>query len=128
MAKSSKGVMKSLGEKLMGGMGGKGSSSNKDEGVKAPPPKKKTQEASPEVEAMEIDTLISSGATRGPGKGKSLLTLRESMKPLDKVKKMFDGEEVSEEGEEDDIDFVTDEYDITKCHENVLFSSISRYA
>src|SRR4051812_19962902 len=103
MSKSTKGVMKSLGENLIGRKGGKGSSSNKDKGV-APSPasgvqaKKKdlrTEEkmASREVQAMEVDDSAPS-PPRVHGRGKSLKTLKESIRPAEKVKMMIDGAEV----------------------------------
>src|SRR3954468_20691922 len=93
MSKSSKRIVKSLGEKIGGS---KGSSSKKDKEVRVPPPKKVTRVASPEIEAMEVDIPTSSSVARRPGKGKSLKVIRESMNPLDQVRRIIDGEEIGE--------------------------------
>src|SRR4051794_26995938 len=93
MSKSSKGIVKSLREKLIGG---KGSSSKRDKEVRVPPPKRVTRVASPEIEAMEVDIPTSSNGVLRLGRGKSLKILRESMSSLDKVRRIVDGGEVGE--------------------------------
>src|SRR4051812_4807549 len=116
MSKSSKGVMKILGDKFGGGSGGKGSSSSRGKNMAAPPPKKKTQEVSPDAHAMEVDTLVSPVSTWGPGKGKSYKVLKDSLGPLDKVKRIVDGGNLSED---DDAEVVTDSFDVKTCPEDI---------
>lgn len=137
MSKSAKNALKSLGGKMMGGKKDKGSSSQKEKVVVPPSTaaalhKKKDsrlegERASLEAQAMEVDVPLSSPPSRSQGKGKSLKVLQETMKPVDKVRMMLDGVEV-DEGGKDDGNFVTDEINFTKCHENVLSTCIARYS
>src|SRR3954464_10194802 len=121
MSRSSKGVMKIFGDKFGGGSGGKDSSSSRGKSTAAPPPKKKTQEVSPDAQAMEVDALVSSISTRGPGKGKSFKVLKDSLSSVDKVKKIVEGGDLSED---DDAEVVTDSFDVKTCHEDILFRFI----
>src|SRR2546430_2308135 len=102
MSKSTKSMMKSLGEKLIGGKGNKGSFSSKDKGVVPPSSsnikaKKKTllgEEggASLEAEAMDVDDVIPS-PPNVYGRGKSLMVMKthkESMQQFEKVKIVVD--------------------------------------
>src|SRR5436190_6037785 len=106
MSKQSKGVMKAIGDKLIGGLGGKGSSSKKDKDVKPLLPKKKVKEAHPEVEGMDVDAPIPPSAVHRPGKGKSRAS-------LERVKNLMDGVE-------EEIEEVADVLKIESCRESEL--------
>src|SRR3954470_2624803 len=121
MSKSSKGVLKTIGEKVLGGLGGKGSGARKDKEGMASPSAKKVKGAPSGVERMEIDTPVSSGGVHHPGKGKSLASFKVPKSSLKAVMNLIDG--VEEEIEED-----VEVLDVVTCHENDLPSLILRYS
>src|SRR4051812_49219846 len=121
MSKSSKGVLKIIGEKVMGGIGGKGSSSKKDKEGMSSPPAKKAKSVSSEVERVEVDTPMPSRGVHRPGKGKSLASFQVPKSSLKAVMDLM-------EGVEEEIEEAVEVLDIETCHENDLPNLISRYS
>src|SRR5436190_16212497 len=113
MSKSSKGVLKTIGEKMLGGLGGKGSGVGKDKEGMASPPAKKVKGAPSGVERREIDTPMSSGGVHRPGKGKSLPSFRVPKSSLKAVMNLIDGVE-------EEIEEVLEVLVFVNCYENDL--------
>ena len=121
MSKSSKGVLKTTGEKMLGGLGGKGSGARRDKEGVASPSAKKVKGAPSEVERMEIDTPRSSGGVHRPGKGKSLASFKVPKSSMKAVMNLIDGVE-------EEVDEVVEVLDVVTCHEDDLPSLILRYS
>src|SRR4051812_19555896 len=121
MSKSSKGVLKTIGDKVMGGLGGKGSSTKKDKDVAALPPAKKAKGVSSEVEGREVEAHMSSGGVHRPGKGKSLASFKVPKSSQKAMMNLLDGVE-------EEIEEIADVLDVESCHENDLPNLISRYS
>src|SRR5436189_4665264 len=121
MSRSSKGVLKTIGEKMLGGLGGKGSGARKDKEGAVSPSAKKAKGAPSGVAEMEIDAPMSSSGVHRPGKGKFLASFRVPKSSMKAVMNLIDG--VEEEVEE-----VVEVLDVLTCHENDLPSLILRYS
>ena len=121
MSKSSKGVLRTIGDKVMRGLGGKGSCTKKDKDGTTLPPAKKVKGVPSEVERMEVDTPMSSGGVHRPGKGKSLASFKVPKSSLKAVMNLIDGVE-------EEIEEIADVLDVESCHENDLPNLISRYS
>src|SRR4051812_43406667 len=118
---SKKGVLKTIGEKMMGGLGGKGSSSKKDKDGAALPHARKVKGVPSEAERMEVDIPMSSGDVHRPGQGKSLPSFKVPKSSLKAVMNLIDGVE-------EEIEEIADVLDVESCHENDLPNLISRYS